>query len=121
MATRPGARRPGVIIALAAGVAACALTAAIANFGLPGLLPPGCVSISISVEAGSVGEPTPEAALDRWLDTGASPRVPRQGWSRTMENGLLYLVNGPHRVEILDLSTGGGSGWTVTAANCSGK
>ncbi|MFC7623505.1 hypothetical protein [Microlunatus sp. GCM10028923] len=117
MATRPGARRPGVIIAVAAGVAVCALIAAIATFGLPGQLPPGCASIYILVDPDAVGEPTPEAALDRWLETGASPRVPREGWSRTMENGLLYLVNGPHRVEVLDLRSGG---WTVTAANCSG-
>lgn len=119
MAAWPGSRRPRVIIAVAAGIVACALIAAIATFGLPGQLPPGCASISIEVDPTAVGEPTPEAALERWLETGASSRVPRQGWSRVTENGVLYLVNGPHRVEVFDLSPGG-SGWTVTGANCSG-
>ncbi|MFC7623506.1 hypothetical protein [Microlunatus sp. GCM10028923] len=117
MAMRPGARRPGVIIAI--GVVACALLAAIGcGRGLPETVPSGCAVIAIDLAAGAVGEPTPEAALELWLATGASPLAPRTGWTTARENGLLYKVNGPHRVEISDLSRGGGSGWMVTGSNC---
>ncbi|GAB3753534.1 hypothetical protein GCM10028864_32230 [Microlunatus parietis] len=114
---RADSRRPGVIIT--SGVAAWALLGSIAACGVPPEgLPPGCAGIAIDLAAGAVGEPTPEAALEVWLETGASPLAPRTGWTTRRENGLLYKINGPHRVEISDLSRGGGSGWLVTGSNC---
>lgn len=101
------------------GFAASALLGSISSCGLPPEgLPLGCQGMAISVAAGAVGEPTPEAALDLWLETGASPLAPRTGWTTRRENGLLYKINGPHRVEISDLSAADGSGWLVTGSNC---
>ena len=44
--------------------------------------------------------------------------APSDGWTMRRENGSLYWANGLHRIEIVDLSTGGGSGWAVTSSNC---
>ena len=111
MAKRPGSRA-------GASITIALLGSTMIGCGRPETLPAECAQVAIDVAAGSVGEPTPEAALKQWLATGASPLAPRDGWTMRRENGSLYWANGLHRVEIVDLGTGGGSGWAVTRSNC---
>ncbi len=102
-----------------AGVLSGALIATVVlGLGPPWTPPLTCTSMAISVAEGAVGEPTPEAALQRWLDESASMVTPRFGWTSSRRDGFVFMSVGSHEVEISDLTQARGTGWMVTAATC---
>ncbi|WP_152362122.1 hypothetical protein [Microlunatus speluncae] len=103
------------MVALAGVLAAALIISLMIGFGpVPGV----CLSFSASIEAGAHGDPTPEAAFQRWLAEGARPSTPRSGWTAVERPDSILMVNGRSTVNILDLRGGGGSGWTVNGAQC---
>jgi hypothetical protein len=121
MTARARSRTRDRVLVAAAGVLSAALFTSVLIGTGPSwtALPPlACTSMAISVAEGAVGEPSPEAALERWLDQGASPLTPRFGWVSRPADGFVFMINGAREIEISDLSSGSGSGWMVTATNC---
>ena len=121
MTARARSRTRDRILVAAAGVLSAALITSVLIGTGPSwtALPPlACTSMAISVAECAVGEPSPEAALERWLDQGASPLTPRFGWVPRPADGFVFMINGAREIESSDLSRGSGSGWMVTATNC---
>lgn len=115
MVARAGSRRPGRLEVALLGLLLIALITA--GCAIAVRYPVVCVGFAISVAQGAVGEPTPEAAFQRWRAEYRVP-TPHFGWTAVPRDGAIDMINGRWRVEILELARARGSGWLVTQATC---